>query len=213
MNACIAGIPIPDSAMARAAAAVIVAVEPEILYRHSMRVYLFAALLGTRRHLDYDAELLYVAALFHDVGLTALYRDSQERFEIDGANALHRFLAAYQVPDKDLAEAWHAIALQTTFGVHVGMPSVPALLAGGVATDLLGFHFDEIDREAREAVVRAFPRGPGFKEQIIETFAQGMVRRPATTFGTVNADVLERYDANYRRKNFCGLILGAKWDS
>jgi hypothetical protein len=212
MSTSIAGIPIPGSAMARAAAALVISTEPEILYRHSMRVYLFAALIGEHRGIAYDPELLFVTALFHDVGLTALYRDSQERFEIDGANAVHRFLSAYRVPQRDVAEAWHAVALHTTFGIHVGMPAVPTLIAAGVETDLLGFHFDEIDRVTRETVLRAFPRGTGFKELIIETFAQGMTRRPATTFGTVNADVLERCDSNYRRKNFCGLILGANWE-
>lgn len=211
MSLNIAGIPIPGSAMARAAAAIVTASEPGVLYRHSIRVYLFAALIGQHRGLAYDAELLYVTALFHDFGLTAQYRESQQRFEVDGADAVHGFLSAYRVPRGDVDEAWRAVALHTTFGIHAGTQAMTTLIAAGVETDLLGFHFDEIDRATREAVLHALPRGPGFKELIIETFAQGMARRPATTFGTVNADVLERCDANYRRKNFCGLILGANW--
>jgi len=63
----------------------------------------------------------------------------------------------------------------------------------------------------RNAVLVEYPRGTGFKEKIIDVFAQAMASRPATTFGTVNADVLERCDPNYRRLNFCGLILGSDW--
>lgn len=211
MSSSVAGIPIPDSAIAQAAAAAVAAHEPDILYRHSVRVFLFAALIARRRALSYDAELLYVAALFHDIGLTAAYRNSQQRFELDGAYAVSAFLAAHGAPADSIAEAWQAVALHTTFGIHADLTSLAALTAAGVETDLLGRHFDDISLDERDAVQRAFPRGPGFKEQIIDALAQGMAYRPASTFGTVNADVLERCDPNYRRTNFCGLILGSDW--
>ncbi|WP_114811645.1 HD domain-containing protein [Paraburkholderia kururiensis] len=211
MSRCVAGIPIPDSTMAQAALATVMATEPDILYRHSVRVFLFAALIGKHRALAYNAELLYVSALFHDIGLTSLYRDSQKRFELDSANALQAFLSCHGVPDDDVAEAARAVALHTSFGLHAEMPPLTALIGAGVETDLLGMHFDEVCQADRDEVVNAFPRGPRFKEQILETFAQGMERRPLTTFGTANADVLERCDPNYRRRNFCGLILGSNW--
>ncbi|WP_321575048.1 HD domain-containing protein [Paraburkholderia franconis] len=198
--------------MARAAAEFAITAAPQILYRHSMRVFLFAALIGQRRELAYDLELLYVTALFHDIGLTEPYRNSQRRFEVDGADAVHSFLSGYGALGDDIAEAWRAIALHTTFGIQAGMPPLTALIAAGVETDLLGLHFDEVDRTTRDSVLSAFPRGTGFKGLIIEALAQGMKHRPATTFGTVNADVLDRCDPDYRRKNFCGLILGSAWD-
>jgi hypothetical protein len=207
----IAGIAIPDSEMARAAGAAARAIEPDILYRHSLRVFLFAALIGVRRRLVFNAELLYVAALFHDMGLTTLYRDSQMRFELDGANAVRAFLGGYGMPEDAVADVWNAIALHTTFGICSHMSTSTGLIAAGVETDLLGMHFDEVSRTERNAVLAEYPRGTGFKAQIIDVFAQAMAHRPATTFGTVNADVLERCDPNYRRMNFCGLILGSDW--
>jgi hypothetical protein len=211
MTRSIAGIPIPDSAIAQAATAAVLASEPEILYRHSMRVFVFASLIGRRRALVFDADLLYVAALFHDVGLTVPYRHSQNRFEIDGANAVHAFLLKFGLPPDDVAEVWRAVALHTTFGINTYMAPLTALVAAGVETDLFGRHFDEVTRGERDAVLRALPRGSGFKELIIEAFADGIAYRPATTFGSVNADVLERCDPNYRRINFCGLVLGSNW--
>jgi hypothetical protein len=212
MSQSVAGIRIPDSAMARTALITVRECAPDILYRHSARVFLFAALIGQRRKLAYDAELLYIVALFHDIGLTTRYRDSHKRYEVDGANAVRSFLDRYGVPEEDIAEAWRAVALHTTFGIHADMPPLTALIAAGVETDLFACHFDEVSQSERDAVLREFPRGPGFKGQIIDTFAQGMARRPATTFGNVNADVLERCDPDYRRRNFCGLILGSNWN-
>jgi hypothetical protein len=37
--------------------------EPDLLYHHSRRVFLFGALTGQRKGLDYDPELLYVGAI------------------------------------------------------------------------------------------------------------------------------------------------------
>ncbi len=66
----IAGIKIPDSAMARQATELIRDTESEQLFHHSTRVFPFGALTGERRQLQYDRELLYIGAMFHDIGLT-----------------------------------------------------------------------------------------------------------------------------------------------
>jgi HD superfamily phosphodiesterase len=70
----IAGVRIPDSKMARDLTQLIRDTETELLFHHSTRVYLFGALTGQRRGLKFDPELLYVGAMFHDIGLTASYR-------------------------------------------------------------------------------------------------------------------------------------------
>jgi HD superfamily phosphodiesterase len=211
MSHIVAGVVIPDSPLAQAAAATAKASEPDMLFRHSMRVFLFGALIGHHRALAFDAELLYVAALFHDLGLTSPYRDSHRRFEVDGAHALNQFLLLHSVPEEAASEAWLAVALHTTFGIPGELTSLTALLAAGVETDLLGMHFDEIGEVQRQAVLHEYPRGAKFKEHIIDAFAQGLANRPDTTFGSVSADVLERNDPKYRRLNYCGLILGSDW--
>jgi hypothetical protein len=61
--------------------------------------------------------------------------------------------------------------------------------------------------------VAAHPRGPNFKESIIETFADGMKHRLESTFGTVNVDVLALKDATYKRVNFCNVIRESAWAS
>ncbi len=96
MNNDIAGIKIPDSKMARDLTQFIRDTEPDLLFHHSTRVYLFGALTGERKGLKFDSELLYVGAMFHDIGLTETYRHSQLRFEVDGANAARDFLRSYE---------------------------------------------------------------------------------------------------------------------
>jgi HD domain len=89
----IAGIKIPDRRMAKDLTELIRDKEPDLLYHHSRRVYLFGALTGQREGLVYDPELLYVGAMFHDIGLTEQHRHSMLRFEVDGANAARDFLS------------------------------------------------------------------------------------------------------------------------
>ena len=70
----IAGIEIPDSPLVRDVTAYIRDVESDLLFDHSRRVFLFGALQGQRLGLEPDLELLYVGAMFHDIGLTQRYR-------------------------------------------------------------------------------------------------------------------------------------------
>ena len=94
----IAGIAIPDSALAREATEFIREVSTRLLFDHSRRVYLWASLQAERLGLDHDAELLYVGAMFHDVGLLEGHRSEHERFEIDGANAARAFSSDMACP-------------------------------------------------------------------------------------------------------------------
>ena len=93
----VSGIRVPDSKLARDAAQVIRDAEGDLLFQHSMRVYYWAALAGKREGLTFDPALLYVAAMFHDYGLTAGYGESHLRYEVDGANAAR----SKQVGNKD----------------------------------------------------------------------------------------------------------------
>src|SRR4051812_39729809 len=90
---------IPDSLLAREATDVLREHATDLLFNHSVRVYLFAAELGRQRGLRFDPELLYVAAAFHDLGLTRKFASPDERFEVDGANAARQFLAAHDIPE------------------------------------------------------------------------------------------------------------------
>jgi HD domain len=213
MSRTIAGITIPDSKMARDLMQLIRSMESDLLFHHSTRVYLFGSLTGQRRGLSYDPELLYVSAMFHDVGLTEAYRDSQQRFEVDSANAARDFLHSHGIPEASIETVWTAIALHTTPGIPEHMRPEVALVTSGVEMDVLGFAYNEFTADQREAVVAAHPRGASFKKNIIDAFYDGMKHRPDSTFGTVNDDVLALKDARFKRTDFCQVILGSAWAS
>jgi len=202
---------VPDGRLAREITQFIRDTESELLFNHSSRVYLFAALTGRRRHLPYDAELLYAAAMFHDIGLTPHYSSAHDRFEVDGANAARDFLRSRGIGPTDLETVWTAIALHTTPGIPQYMHPVVALLTAGVEMDVLGIAYDQFADTDRKAVVRAFPRTPNFKEDIIQTFYDGIRHKPETTFGNVKADVLADKDPKFVRGNFCSAIRGSSW--
>lgn len=81
-NTPIAGIRIPDSKMAQAATELVRDTESDLLFHHSTRVYYFGALAGLRQNVKFDSELLYIGAMFYDVGLTKQYSSATERFEL-----------------------------------------------------------------------------------------------------------------------------------
>jgi HD superfamily phosphodiesterase len=202
-------VAVPDSRLAREATELIRSVENDLLYNHSLRVYAFGALQGRRRGLHYDPELLYIGAMFHDIGLVEGHRSAHDRFEVDGANAARAFLADHGVTGDALRIVWDAIALHTTPGIPQHKEPEVALVTAGVELDVLGFGYDDIAAEDREAVLAAYPR-VDFKESIIQAFADGMAHRPETVFGTMNADVLAEKLPGYVPPNFCTIIRTSK---
>jgi hypothetical protein len=212
MSNLIAGIKVPDSKMAREATQLVRDTESDLLFHHSTRVFLFGALTGERKQLKYDPELLYIGAMFHDMGLVDPYSSSHERFEVDGANAARDFLRQQGIGEYDIEQVWDAIALHTTPGIPQHKKPVVALVTAGVEMDVLGLAYDEFTADQRKQVIKAHPRGSGFKEGIIDAFAHGTIHKPETTFGNVKADVLALKDPNYKRLNFCSLILGSAWN-
>ncbi|MEU7282676.1 HD domain-containing protein [Streptomyces sp. NPDC045431] len=206
----IADIAIPDSALAKEATELVRDTADELIYHHSRRVYLFGALQGRNRGLVFDPELLYVGAMFHDLGLTEAHRGSTRRFEIDGAEDARAFLLRHGVPEESARVVWEAIALHTTPEIPAYMAPEIALVTAGVELDVLGIGYDDLSDGQRAAVVAAHPR-PDFKRRILQAFNDGIAHRPHTTFGNVKADVLERYTEGYVRPNFVDVITGSPW--
>jgi hypothetical protein len=195
--------------LAREATELIRSVESDLLFNHSLRVYAFGALQGARQGLRFDPELLYVGAIFHDIGLVEGHRSDHDRFEVDGANAARAFLIEHGVSGEALRIVWDAIALHTTPGIPQHKEPEVALVTAGVELDVLGLGFDDIAADDRDAVLAAYPR-VDFKESIIQAFADGIMYKPETAFGNVKADVLAEKLPGYVRPNFCTMIRGSK---
>jgi hypothetical protein len=206
----IAGIVVPDTPLVHEITEYIRDTEDELLFNHSRRVFLFGALQSRRRGLQPDLELLYAGAMFHDIGLTEGFRSSMLRFEVDGANAARDFLLQRGVDDTAARKVWLSIALHTTPGVPEFLEPEIALVTAGVETDVLGIGRNDLSSDAIEAVTAAHPR-PDFKNRILRAFTDGMKHRPRSTFGTVNADVLQHFDNSFVRDDFVEIILSNSW--
>jgi HD superfamily phosphodiesterase len=207
----ISGVKIPDSKLAREATELVRDTETQLLFNHSTRVYYFGSLAGKRQGLKFDPELLYIGAMFHDMGLTPQYSSKTDRFEVDGANSARAFLRQHKISQQDMDTVWTAIALHTTPGIPQYMHPVVALLTAGVEMDVLGMGYADFAEADRKAVVQAYPRTEQFKEDIIQAFYNGIKHKPETTFGNVKADVLADKDPNFQRMNFCSVIRGSAW--
>ncbi|WP_236052182.1 HD domain-containing protein [Nonomuraea cypriaca] len=201
---------IPDTKLADEATQLIRDTTTELIYHHSRRVYSFGFLQGLNRGLSFDPELLYIGAMFHDVGLGEPFRTSGRRFEVDSANEARRFLQAHNVPEDSIRRVWTAIALHTTPGIPEFMEPEVALVTAGVEYDVLGIGYQSISDADRAEIVALHPR-PDFKRRILEAFTEGIRHKPETTFGNVKADVLEHFVPDFERGDFVRTILESQW--
>ena len=206
----IAGIKIPDSAMAKKSTELLREHGSELLYNHTLRVYLFAALNGLQKSMKYDAELLYVSTMFHDLGLTTHYRSDDKRFEVDGANAARDLLHGYGIPPQSIQLVWDTIALHTSPGIAEYKEPEVALLNYAAALDVIGKGYDQLSIAHREEIVNQFPRN-GLKKNMISVFFDGFKHKPHTTYGSINADICACMMPGYQRKDYCDLILHSPW--
>ena len=205
------GVALPDSKLANEVTELVRDTASPLLFNHSCRVYCFGALTGRRNGLNFDAELLYIGAMFHDLGLTARYSSRTERFEVDGANAARDFLRGHRIDLEDVDLVWAAIALHTTPGIPRHMHPVIALVNAGVLMDVVGIGYEQFTESERNAVTALYPRGAGFEEELIQAFYDGNKHKPETTYGTVTADVLAEKDPNFHRPDTCSRIRHSRW--
>jgi hypothetical protein len=201
---------LPDSRIARE----ITQYVPRHRKRHAVPPFgtrlLLGRAAGRERHgLAFDPELLYAAAMFHDIGITPHYHGSRQRFEVDGANAARDFLRGHGIAERDVETVWLAIALHTTPGIPEHLHPEVRLVQAGAGMDMVGRGIDAIPAAQRDLVLAAHPPGHGFAHDVIDTFYDGLKHRPETTFGTFNDDFLAFKDPAFQRGNLCSLLLAA----
>ncbi len=167
---------LPDTDICSAAMQLAVAVSPAFLANHCIRSYLFARELAGAQHLAYDEELVFLACLLHDLGLTE-YGGGHQRFEVDGADAATRFLSEHGMTEDRSAPVWQAIALHTSVGLAHRFGPVQAVSFAGISLDINGFGADALPAGFADRVHAAWPRHDlGFA--IAEEIARGTLADP-----------------------------------
>ena len=169
-------LPIPDSQIARDATALVTGCEPAFILNHSMRSYLFGAAIATHHKMKFDAEVFYLAALMHDIGLVAPY-DRPGSFKLNGAQAAHEFLLSHQFSQARADVVHEAIALHAAVGIADKGSVEGALVHFGAGVDVMGFRAEDIASSTRAAIVEAWPRS-NFKADFTRVLQEQVKAKP-----------------------------------
>src|SRR5260370_31654427 len=109
----LADIAAPDSPLIAAATEYARNCYEPYLFNHVIRSWLFAVKIARIRQVVVDEEVVAVAALLHDLGLTETFQGSN-RFEVEGADAARAFAKGHRVDDRRAPLVWDSVALHST---------------------------------------------------------------------------------------------------
>jgi len=193
----------PDSELCRAAFELCRETSSDALVGHCMRTWLFAVLFASRDEIAHDEEVLYVACLLHDLGLTPAHWQQDERarcFAVEGAFAAERFCLDRGQPSQRAEQIAEAIVCHLNVRVPLECGPETHLLQAGVGLDAVGRRAAELDPGAVAAVIARHPR-TGMAGEISELSAAQAKLRPESRIalltrlgfqGLVKANPLDR---------------------
>lgn len=207
----IAGVTLPDSALAREAMEFVRTESAPIVFNHAVRVYVLGELIGRARGMEIDSELFFLGAICHDLGQTERFIGN-ERFEVEGADAAAQWLRARGVEDHRAEIVWEAIALHGTGIIAERKRPEIALVALGATADLIGASPTDVPPETVQTVMRTIPR-LRMKHDYVRVLVEMARRRPIeTTIGTPLADFGHAHIPGFEPVVFERLMRAAPYD-
>jgi hypothetical protein len=199
----VAGVRLLDSEVARMATNLSRSVSPPYLFNHAVRTFLFGSLVGRARSQKFDDEMLYLACVMHDLGLTERFQGDHP-FEIEGAEAARRFLEEHGYDRNKTGIVWDGIAMHASPIGQFKQPEI-ALVGEGAGADVIDPDFSAIKKADVEEVVAAFPR-LSFKNAFVGTCTDVIRKHPRAASNSFMRDIRERYVPEFHSRNFCDLI-------
>lgn len=199
----VAGIRLVDTKIATTATELSKAVSPPYLFNHSVRTFLFGSLVGRALGQRFDEELLYLACILHDLGLTERFA-GELPFEIQGAEAAKDFLKQHEYSTERTAIVWDGIAMHASRIGQFKQPEI-SLVGEGAGADVLGPDFSQVTRSQVEEIIKAFPRLK-FKDSFVASCATVVRRYPRGASQTFMRDIRDRYVPDFHASNFCDRI-------
>jgi hypothetical protein len=152
----------PDSLLAREAESAAQESLTPALLNHSRRAYTWGAAIAALDGIEFDRELLYLAAMFHDTGLPSRVPDVD--FTVRSAAVARDFTDRHGVSEMRRELMTNAIALHHTPGVGVDSGAEAFLLSAGAGLDVFGLRAHRVPDAVRKTVVQDYPRF-GFKQE------------------------------------------------
>ena len=186
---------LPTGSLADASLAVARASVTRSIVDHSIRSFLFARLLaeeeGSLHDADYDEDLLFAAAVMHDLGLGE-HATGETRFEVEGADLAAAVLRKNAVDDVDVERVWEAIALHSSLGIADRRGLLTYLTHKGVFIDA-GRITDAVADRLRQEVLNAYPRPAGDRSIADAIIAHASRSEAAAPPGSLAFELLRRH--------------------
>jgi hypothetical protein len=154
----LADIHVPTTLVAELAAEAAVAWCSRALMEHNHRAYLWAAARGREMGIPFDEELLYVAAMFHDLGLVPAFDNATVSFDEAGGNVAWMFAAGAGWPIERRVRLGEVIVRHMWESVDPAFDAEGHLLEVGTAIDISGRDPDLWAPSLRAEVLAAHPR-------------------------------------------------------
>jgi hypothetical protein len=180
------------------------------LFNHAMRSWLFAALFAQRKQAVYDAEVLAVTTILHDIGLTESF-DGPLRFEVEGANAARAFARKEGMDDRRTQLIWDGVALNSTPSIALYKEPEIAIATMGIGLDWGGFGYEELTDAEVAGIVEAFPR-LGMKERFTHAVCGIVETRATTTYDNFARDFGERFVPGYKPASTVDYLLNSPFN-
>ncbi len=166
------------------------------LLNHSVRAYIWAAAYAQERGIAFDAELLYVSAMLHDIGLTAEFDSHTVPFEEAGGHVAWAFAAGAGWPVERRVRAAEVIIRHMWDVVPVAEDPEGHLLELSTGMDISGRRTEDIPAGLREEVLRRHPRLDLVKEFAACVTDQGTRKPSSLAGGFVRGGIAERMANN-----------------
>jgi hypothetical protein len=148
----------PPSPATTAAREVVVRYSSAALVNHCERSYLWSASLGELDGIPYDAELLYVAAMLHDLGLVPAFDNVLAPFEDAGGDVGWVFGAGAGWPADRRERVKEIIIRHMWDEVDPAQDAEGHLLGEGTGLDIVGRNVDKWPADFRAEVLQRHPR-------------------------------------------------------
>jgi hypothetical protein len=171
---------IPDTPASSAALEVASAYLSAGLLSHSRRVYLWAAAYGEQQRIEYDAELLFAAAMFHDIGLAPEFDSHTVPFEEAGGHVARVFAAGAGWPSERRQRLGEVIVRHMWPEVDVTADPEGHLMSWATALDVVGRNVDEFSPSFQADVLRQHPRF-GLADEFLACFQAQADRKPSSS--------------------------------
>lgn len=147
------------------------------LINHCIRSYLWAVAYGDERGITFDDELLYVAALLHDLALTPSFDNHRLPFEVASGHVAWVFGAGAGWPVARRDHAARTIVDHMRNDVTVDENAEGYLLSIATGFDISGNRADAWPPELQCAVLARYPR-LDLAVEFLRCFADQAARKP-----------------------------------